>query len=655
MTSRLVLLLIVSLFLGAASEDIVLRGGLPFAPGNYLSPGMMYKDDSHTYYFNATSSGPDDMFDVDLILEVLDGDVDLEVKGPVKDPSGQERRQPTIREKSIHHTGEDIVFLSRFQLSEAEPGLFVATIHGYGEENYYRFTIEKAYTERAPPAEEQEALEDFYNKCCSWDGACRTLSKAVKAAAGDEMENFCHLRDQGCDKSGHITILTIPAEDVECELPSSLSKLTRLQRLDLEDNFVFGDAQDVMEVIKDIPLISLHLGRNEIEGVVPCLPTNGALIDNLSYLDMSFNWIEGPLQSCFFDSQYLEVVTLEGNLVHGEFPSLVPYSQKLYHVDLSWQGQDGMFLTGSIPDLRPWPKLTYLNLAENHISGTFPQLPPLLRILYLDENEITGPIPSNFASWADLTVMSLQHNKFNGPLPVSLPPSLKDLNLAENLFTGAIPVSRWFGTGVESSNLREIQLGGNKLEGPLPAELAKIPELWALNLTDNQITGTMENFVAALPANNEFVQFEAAFNKLTGPLPEDASKFAMLLGEDYDPEADMRRLPSFDVAYNQLTGPFPISILLDASDEWHNLFFDISNNQFTCPTHHLNLPEDVEDDVLESKCLDRRGRTVELGDDQKKHAAQAMNRAVQAASPDVADAFPLLTARKFQVPGSSKP
>jgi Leucine-rich repeat (LRR) protein len=91
------------------------------------------------------------------------------------------------------------------------------------------------------------------------------------------------------------------------------------------------------------------------------------------------------------------------------------------------------------------PSLLYLDLSENSLSGTIP----------------------NLANSPSIAHLFLNNNSFWGSLPENLPPSVIDAWFQYNTFTGEIPPQ--FGVGFE--NLTELLLHGNGLSGELSSDL----------------------------------------------------------------------------------------------------------------------------------------------------------------------------------------
>eukprot|EP00568_Trieres_chinensis_P008314 CAMPEP_0183305898 /NCGR_PEP_ID=MMETSP0160_2-20130417/10495_1 /TAXON_ID=2839 ORGANISM="Odontella Sinensis, Strain Grunow 1884" /NCGR_SAMPLE_ID=MMETSP0160_2 /ASSEMBLY_ACC=CAM_ASM_000250 /LENGTH=282 /DNA_ID=CAMNT_0025469175 /DNA_START=83 /DNA_END=931 /DNA_ORIENTATION=- len=95
---------------------------------------------------------------------------------------------------------------------------------------------------------------------------------------------------------------------------------------------------------------------------------------------------------------------------------------------------DDNILTGALPpELNSMTNLKYLSLANSKglegvgsLTGTLPPYPDLvhLRELYVDGNDLSGPIPSdllaNSVETSKLMSLGLTHNRFSGTLPRTL-------------------------------------------------------------------------------------------------------------------------------------------------------------------------------------------------------------------------------------------
>ncbi|CAK9175573.1 unnamed protein product [Ilex paraguariensis] len=124
------------------------------------------------------------------------------------------------------------------------------------------------------------------------------------------------------------------------------------------------------------------------------------------------------------------------------------------------------------------------------LRGTFPAgtLTRLdqLRVLCLNHNSLTGPIP-DFSSLVNLETLFLDHNSFSGTFPLSF------------LFL---------------HRLRALDLSRNNFTGPLPLNLTVLDRLNYLRLDSNRFNDTIP------PLNQSFLQvFNVSNNDLTGPIP----------------------------------------------------------------------------------------------------------------------------------------
>lgn len=120
------------------------------------------------------------------------------------------------------------------------------------------------------------------------------------------------------------------------------------------------------------------------------------------------------------------------------------------------------------------------------------------------------------------------------------------LDLAIRNLAGEVPESLQY-----CESLQNLDLSGNKLSGPIPAEICTwMPYLVTLDLSNNDLTGSIPPNLAKCTFLNKLT---LSSNRLSGQIPFELSSLA--------------RLKTFSVANNSLTGPIPpFSVNLDSSD-----------------------------------------------------------------------------------------
>ena len=196
-----------------------------------------------------------------------------------------------------------------------------------------------------------------------------------------------------------------------------------------------------------------------------------------------------------------------------------------------WQG----VTVGGTPQ-----RVTELDLNDNGLTGAIPtELGRLseLKKLVLSRNRLTGQVPEWLGDLTDLEDLSLWGNLLSGPIPTSLGnlSNLEELYLSQNRLTGAIPPSLG-----DLSNLRELSLFRNQLTGPLPSELGSLTNLQRLVLSSNEFTGTLPAWLGDL---NKLEALSLWGNDFNGPIPVELGNLS-----------SMREL---NLSQNGLTGPIP--------------------------------------------------------------------------------------------------
>lgn len=164
----------------------------------------------------------------------------------------------------------------------------------------------------------------------------------------------------------------------------------QLNTLDLSFNQFYGGIPDL-----PVSLRNLYFRHNILSGHMT--PLKGLL--HLKWLDVSDNRLSGSINS--------DILSLRGvvhlNVSFNRFTSLDVINYSLQGPRLQVIEAQGNHLKGHLPvNLVTFVNLTAVNLENNQFSGTIPKeygtkVRTSWRRVYLDQNFLTGNLPSEFA------------------------------------------------------------------------------------------------------------------------------------------------------------------------------------------------------------------------------------------------------------------
>ncbi len=297
------------------------------------------------------------------------------------------------------------------------------------------------------------------------------------------------------DENGSVTDLDLSANQLNGEIPAELGNLPNLRLLYISDNNLTGALPQSLTGISGLESFQFHNNPGL------CAPIDEA-----------------------FQAWLKEIAEVRGSSCAPEdSPEDREVLAKLYDAlkGVNWTNNTNWM---SERPIREWHGVT--SDASGRVDG-----------LMLEWNELTGDMPKELGTLANLKRLELGNNKLTGEIPTELG-SLGDLEillLDSNQLTGEIPMELG-----NLSNLQSLELGSNQLTGEIPAELGSLSNLEIMTLSFNQLTGEIPTELSKL-SNLETLFFRG--NQLTGEVPTGLGSLSKL-----------RRL---ELDGNQLTGEIP--------------------------------------------------------------------------------------------------
>lgn len=369
------------------------------------------------------------------------------------------------------------------------------------------------------------------------------------------------------DDVGRVAGLDLSDNNLGGSLPSSLSKLADLKKLDLGSNA--GLLGPIPETLTTLAIESLNLAgtglclpsdsghRSWLNGIGDTSVVDDCTVDytdwealvtfysetngptwaentnwlsaepldewfgvstdaggRVTHLDLSFNNLLGPLPVALGDLDNLEFLNLAGNELSGPIPPELGRLERLKELNLLF-----CWISGSIP-----PEIGNLSNLES-------------LVLAFNGTGLAGTLPAELGRLANLRQLILSENGFHGPIPADWGrmSSLELLQLSYNSLSGSVP-----GELGQLANLTKLYISGNEFSGRIPRELGRLTGLKFLDMSRNRLAGRLPKEIGAL---TDLSVLSLGRNELTGSIPGELSQMA--------------KLETLDLSYNQFTGSVP--------------------------------------------------------------------------------------------------
>ncbi|XP_021720965.1 probable leucine-rich repeat receptor-like protein kinase At5g49770 [Chenopodium quinoa] len=285
----------------------------------------------------------------------------------------------------------------------------------------------------------------------------------------------CGRRWQGIICNGsRVIAITLASMKLEGRLSGDIQELTELQILDLSYN-------------------------KGLSGPLPSAIGKLTKLTNLILVGCNFN---GQLPDTIGSLSQLRFLYMNSNSFSGRIPNSIGNLSKLYWLDLGENKLTGTLpvSNGTTPGLDMLVNTKHFHFGRNQLSGSIP--PQLLHEnmtilhLLLDNNQLTGNIPSTLGLVKTLEVVRLDWNSISGSVPsnISNLTSVTDLLFSNNQLTGLMPNL----TGMSSLNYLDIS--NNSFEASdFPSWITALSSLTDLIMEGTQIQGMVLDTLFSLP------------------------------------------------------------------------------------------------------------------------------------------------------------
>ncbi|CAI9100123.1 OLC1v1037053C1 [Oldenlandia corymbosa var. corymbosa] len=262
------------------------------------------------------------------------------------------------------------------------------------------------------------------------------LNNPYHLASWNPEEDCCTWYAMECDRNnGRVKALTIFSGNISGQIPPAVGDLPYLETLVFR-KLTNLHGQIPSAITKLTRLRDLTLSWTNLSGPVPSFLSQ---LKSLTYLDLSFNDLTGSIPPSLSQLPNLEEIHLDRNKLTGSIPESFGH----------WAG-----------------KTPNIFLSHNQLTGPVPASLGSLNFpstIDLSRNKLVGDVSFLFGRSKTVLFIDLSRNLFEFDLSkVQFPVNLTNLDLNHNRIFGSLP------QGLTRLNLQFLNVSYNRLCGKIP-------------------------------------------------------------------------------------------------------------------------------------------------------------------------------------------
>ncbi|XP_031378488.1 receptor kinase-like protein Xa21 [Punica granatum] len=321
-----------------------------------------------------------------------------------------------------------------------------------------------------------------------------------------------------------LEVLSIRNNYLTGEIPSSIGNLSSLHTLSAAINHLHGSIPGSLGQLKKIRV--LEIAAINLSSTIPPSMLN---LSTLTVITLTSNHgTHGRLPTDLFTTlPNLQDIGLDANLISGSIPVSISNASNLLRFRAAWNK-----LSGTVPSLAKLSKLRSLLIFKSYLGtgadndldflSSLGEIPPILgklqalNVLSLCANNFSGPIPPEIFYLSSLSIFfALSRNSSVGFLPAEVGKlkNLGALDVSENMLSNDIP-----GTVGACISLEQLHMAGNNFQGPIPSTLISLKSLQWLDLSRNNLSGEIPRF---LEGRDMLQLLNLSYNNFEGMVPSD--------------------------------------------------------------------------------------------------------------------------------------